>query len=271
LFHLVTDGSYLFGIDDSNGRGPLEAAMAAEFSRRLKELVDGAMHDSREELRFALGMFADILLCPFDSNPQPVSSARRSASEVMEIVRAAAEVVNACHLLESRLFSAPAAYRIEDFEIPRPRSHDERSRHDELSRFLDQNIREAIGESPFVYVVWSSNPEHYLHVGKSLDGSGGARALELNVHGELFSALQQGSWMTLLTPRPANQAGAIDVEAAILWVLDSRRALPELCVKSEDVPGAPGAAYLAEIGCLLGELASKFQAPFQHLPRPSCR
>jgi hypothetical protein len=114
----------------------------------------------------------------------------------------------------------------------------------------------------FVYAIWSRDSERYLYVGKSLDSE---RGLRLDGRGKLFSALQQGSLITVMNPSPTSATTASDVEAAIVSVLDRQRLLSERAARSAQAPRALGAAQLAEIGRLLLELASRFQAPVQRI------
>jgi hypothetical protein len=231
--------------------------MAVEFERQLKDIRDAAQCSSRGELRFAFSMVADVLVDTFDSDGHALRIDRRSAFEALEIARGAAEVIDACQVIETCLFAGHAEDRFEEFELPRNRSHEA------IARFLQYDIRSSVVESPFVYAVWSRDPERYLYIGKTEDGEHGIR---LDGRGKLFSALQQGSLITLMNPSPASATTAGDVEAAIVSVLDRQKLLADRAVKSDQVPRALGAAQLAEIGRLLLELASRFQGP---VPRMS--
>src|ERR1700704_2127002 len=109
--------------------------MAVEFARKLKGIVDSAVHDGRAEFRFALGMVADVILEAFDSDLHAAAIDCRSVSEAMEIARAAARVVDAGHLIESCLFGVHGERCFRELELPRNRSRDA------LSSFLDQSVR----------------------------------------------------------------------------------------------------------------------------------
>lgn len=224
--------------------------MAVEFPRKLKNIVDSAIHDSRAELRFALGMVADVIVEAFDSDLQATAVDRRSVSEAMEIARAAARIVDAGHLIESCLFGGRGERCFRELELPHNRNPDV------LSSFLERGVRRAVENYPFVYVVWQCNPERYLHIGNGQYEPGAARCLDLATPG-LLAALQQGSLMTLLVPAPMTTTAAVDIEAAIRSVLDCQKAPFDLAADPARVPGAPGAAHLAELGRLLGELAAK--------------
>lgn len=230
--------------------------MAVEFARQLKDIRDAAQCSSRSELRFAFSMVADVLVDTFDSDGHPLRIDRRGAFEALEIARSAAEVIDACQVIETCLFAGRAEDCFEEFELPRNRSHEA------IAGFLQYDIRSSVVENPFVYAVWSRDPERYLYVGKTEDGEHGIR---LDGRGKLFSALQQGSLITLMNPSPATATTASDVEAAIVSVLDRQKLLSDRAVKSDKVPRALGAAQLAEIGRLLLELASRFQAPVQRM------
>jgi hypothetical protein len=233
--------------------------MAVEFTRRLKGVVDGAVHGSRAELRFGLGMLADIILESLETFESGLPSVRvdhASASQAAAIARGAVRVLDACHLLESSLLSTPAAssasistpYRCKELELPRRRDHDT------LLAFLRQRVLRTVEWHPVVYVVWTQDPERYLHVGRSPHDNVGVQSLELDARGELFAALQQGSVITLLVPSSPS-ATLVDLERALVRVLHCQSALPEVDARPEQVPGATSAAYLAELGRLLGELA----------------
>jgi hypothetical protein len=230
--------------------------MAVEFARQLKDICGAALCSSRAQLRFAFSMVADVLVDTFDSDAPPLRIDRRGAFEALEIARSAAEVIDACQVIESCLFAGHAENCFEEFELPRSRSYEA------ISRFVEYDIRSTVLENVFVYTVWSRDPERYLYVGKTHEGE---RRLRLDGRGKLFSALQQGSLITLMNPSPTSATTASDVEAAIVSVLDRQKLLSDRAGKSEQAPRVLGAAQLAEIGRLLLELASRFQAPVQRI------
>jgi hypothetical protein len=231
--------------------------MAVELARQLKEIRDAALCSSRSELRFAFSMVADVLVDTFDSDGHALRIDRRGAFEALEIARSAAEVIDACQVLEGGLFSGAAEHCVEQFELPRTRSYDA------ISRFLEYDVRSAVMESVFIYTVWSREPQRCLHVGSTTDHE---RKLRLDGRGKLFAALQQGALLGLIHPSPNSVATVSEVEAAIVSVLDRQKLLSDRAAVPENVARALGAAQLAEIGRLLLELASRFQAP---VPRTS--
>jgi hypothetical protein len=230
--------------------------MAVELARQLKELRDSAQRSSRGELRFAFSMVADVLVETFDAEGHALRIDRRGAFEALEIARGAAEVIDACHVIESSLFSRDDQHCIEQFELPHNRSYDA------ISKFLEYDVRSAVRENAFVYLVWSRDPERCLYIGTTQDHE---RTLRLDGRGKLFSALQQGSLLGLLHPSPQSAASVSEVEAAIVSVLDRQKLLSDRGAVSDKVARALGTAQLAEIGRLLLELASRFQAPVQRM------
>src|SRR5882762_539936 len=126
--------------------------MPVEFAQMLRGIVNAAIRDSRAELRFALGIVADVILDAFDSNIEAVRIDRRSASDALEIAHAASQVADACYLIESRLLVSDPERCFLEFELPADRSYDA------LSRFLERSIVGTMTESSFVYVVWNRNP-----------------------------------------------------------------------------------------------------------------
>jgi hypothetical protein len=230
--------------------------MAVELARQLKEIRDAALCSSRAELRFAFSMVADVLVDTFDSENQALRIDRRGAFEALEIARSAAEVIDACRVIESCLFSVAAEHCFEQFELPRTRSYDA------ISRFLEYDVRSAVMENVFIYTVWSRDPQRCLHIGSTQDHD---RTLRLDGRGKLFAALQQGALLGLIHPSPSSAAIVGEVEAAIVSVLDRQKLLSDRTAVPEKVARALGAAQLAEIGRLLLELASRFQAPVQRM------
>jgi hypothetical protein len=220
--------------------------MAAELTRRLSSIVDLAIHGSRADLRFGLGMLADILLetlDALDSDAEPVRTEHESASDVIALARAAVEVLEACHVLKSSLTSSNDAYN----ELKLPRNRD----YNTLLTFIRQDVRRAVEGKPFVYVVWSRDPERYLHVGKT---QGGIHHFELDAHRNLYTALQEGSDVTLIVP--SSSGTAVDVmESALRRVLHRQRALAEREPRPESVRVPPPPTCLAAFGWLLGALA----------------
>jgi hypothetical protein len=228
--------------------------MAVEFARQLKDTVDAVSRDGRRDLRFALYMIADIMMEAFDSAPQSVALDRRTASDAVAIARAAAQVVDACCIIESSLLGARGAGCFTELALPIARDGDA------LGRFFEQCVRTAGARAPVVYMIWQRDPLRYLYVGRTPERTGEPPAPRPEARGVLFSALQQGSVITVMMPSPAGAFAASDIEAALLAVLDRSNALPGLNARPERVLGAPGTAYLGSIGRLLRELASKFQA-----------
>jgi hypothetical protein len=126
------------------------------------------------------------------------------------------------------------------------------------THFLEQLCR-AMESRPFVHVVWR-DPAEILHVGSRRGDD--ARWPSPT----LLGALHHGSHIALLIPPPNAAATVSDVEAALVSVLGRRTALGDRERAPARVPRAVGAAHLAEIGRLLGELASKFRAPAAAIP-----
>jgi len=230
--------------------------MAVELARQLKDIRDAALCSSRTELRFAFSMVADVLLDTFDADGHALRIDRRGACEALEIARSAAEVIDACQVIQGSLFSRDAQHCVEQFELPRNRSYDA------ISRFLEYDVRSAVMENAFVYVVWAHEPERCLHVGRTQDHEHGLR---LDGRGKLLPALQQGSLLGLLHPSSSSMATVSEVEAAIVSVLDRRKLLSDRAALPQKVARALGAAQLAEVGRLLRELASRFQAPVEQM------
>jgi hypothetical protein len=229
--------------------------MALEFARRLQDIIAIARRDSRTSLSFGLGLVADIIvesLDTIDSSFPTINTDSRSAAESIELACAAAETLDACHLIEAALFSAHAECCFLEFALPRGRTHDS------LAQFLDETVRSVRGSS-FVYVVWNHQPERCLHLARSHEGH--PRTLGLIARGKLLTALQQGSMLAVLLPSPATAAMARDVEAALLAVLVRQRLLPAVGGVSRQVPEAPGTAYLAEISRLFRDFASRLRSP----------
>ena len=230
--------------------------MAVELALQLKEFRDAALCSSRAELRFAFSMVADVLVDTFDSESHALRIDRRGAFEALEIARSAAEVIDACQVMESCLFGAAAEHRVEQFELPRTRTYDA------ISRFLEYDVRSAVIDSVFVYTVWSRDPQRCLHIGSTQDHE---RKLRLDGRGKLFAALQHGALLGLIHPSPNSADTVREVEAAIISVLDRQKLLSDRTAVPERVSRVLGAAQLAEIGRLLLELASRFQAPVQRM------
>ena len=190
-------------------------------------------------------MIADIILETFDSDLQSLDIDCRTTLDVMRIAHRAAHTIDACSLVESAVLSGATDRCIKEAELPADRGYDA------LARFLDQ-LWHAMERRPFVHVVWRGDPEEVLHVGSRRADD------ERWPSAALFGALQQGSRIALLIPPPTAVATVGDVEAALASVFRWRTELADHELAPERVPGAAGAAHLAEIGRLLGELASKF-------------
>jgi hypothetical protein len=239
--------------------------MAVEFARQLKRLVDAASHDSRTDICFALGMVHEVVSEILDVSeliPRGRPTSYGSASEAIEIARAATEVYDACHVIEACLFSARHSYRLQELELPVSRGDDA------LIAFLDHDVSNAVVDCSFVYAVWARSPERCLYVGRSDHDGDRARGVRrrFDSRGKLVTALQRGSALALMLPSSRHAAVAVELEAAILSVLGSQDALPELNVRSENVARAVGSACLAEIGRMLGELGSKLTGSMHHPP-----
>lgn len=229
--------------------------MAVQFARQLKDTVDAVSHDGRRDLRFALDMIADIMLEAFDPDLQSVVIDRGTTSDAVAIARAAARVVDACQVIESSLFGARAAGCFTELALPPDRS----SRA--LGDFFERHVRSAGGRGPVFYMIWQCEPVRYLYLGRTSVHTGEVQPRGLDARAVLYKALQQGSLMTLMLPSPSSATAASDLEAALLAVLDRHKALPGFNARPDNAVGTLGAAYLAAIGELLCELASKLQVP----------
>jgi hypothetical protein len=204
-------------------------------------------------------MLADIILESletFESDTTSVRIDHGSASEAAAIARAAVGTLDACRLLEANLLATHAAgsvksstpYRCLELELPARRDHDT------LLALLRRNVARAAEWQPVVYVVWTRDPERYLHVGRSPHDNVGNQSVELDVCGALLAALQEGSVITLLSPS-SSSAPVVDMESALLRVLRRQGALPGVEPRPGQASSASSATYLAEIGRLLGQLA----------------
>ncbi|HSR96083.1 MAG TPA: hypothetical protein VLM79_03380, partial [Kofleriaceae bacterium] len=60
----------------------------------------------------------------FDSEGHALRVDRRGAFEALELARSAAEVIDACRVIESCLFSGAAEHCFAQLELPRTRSYD---------------------------------------------------------------------------------------------------------------------------------------------------
>jgi hypothetical protein len=232
--------------------------MAVEFARKLKDILDVAVRDSRAELRFALHMIADIILETFDSELQSPKIDRRTTLDVMQLAHGAAHTIDACWLVESAVLSGAADRSVREIELPRDRSAES------LARFLD-HLWGAMENRPFVHVVWRRDTEEILHVGSRRGGDGGWSGSALidptpRDSPRLIDALQRGSRIALLIPPPGAAVTVVEIEAALVAVLGTQQAREDPERAPDSAPGAAGAA-LEEIGQLLCELASKFRMP----------
>jgi hypothetical protein len=221
--------------------------MAVEFARKLKDILDIAVRDSRAELRFALHMIADIILETFDSELQSPKIDRRTTLDVMQLAHGAAHTIDACWRVESAVLAGAADRSIREIELPRDRSADS------LARFLD-HLWSAMEGRPFVHAVWRRDTEEILHVGSRHGGDGGWSDVGL------IEALQRGARIALLIPPQGAAVTVVELEAALLAVLGTQHARDDAEGAADNMPGTAGAA-LEEIGRLLCELASKFRMP----------
>ena len=227
--------------------------MIADFASKLKDMLETARRESREELRFALCMVADVIVETLDSEPRVLEIDRRSASEAVAAARAAATVVDACHLVEHWLFSDSIERRFKELRLPKSRDRDA------LRKFLEQDIRGVAEGRPFIYAISTRDPEHHLYVGEGKSLESGARNPALKDGGQVFDAWQHGHALTLMLPSLSGAVTICDVAAAVLTVLQSRKALPRINGGAKGGQSAVGAMYLSEIGALFGELADQLQ------------
>jgi hypothetical protein len=228
--------------------------MSLEFAYRLRPIVEDAIRANRAELQFALGMIGEVILETLDSfDPETARIERRSAPQAIALARTAAQVLDACRLLETSLLSAHPERCFRELALPRDRSRAA------LAELLDLAGR-GVPDGPCVQVIWQPVPERFVYVCK-------ARRLEppSEPRGPLFTALQQGALLTLAFPADGGRPVSGDLASALLAVLDDRSRFPVLNVRVEQPVGAAGTAYLAPVGRMLGELASSFDAP---LPPP---
>ena len=223
--------------------------MAVQFVRMLTDIRRAAMRDSRAELRFALSMFADLILDILNSPESELQIATQqadSAPDVVQIARSATTVLNACQLIASSLLSVPPEQCFRELEIPRSRSYDS------LSRFIGENTRVEFEGQSHVYVVWNREPERFLYVGTGpCEKATAASDRTIVLRRELLRSLRQGSVMTLIYPRYMSATLATGVAAALLDVLHSQRAFPEFNRSSQEAPHPQRSSLLEDIGQLV--------------------
>jgi len=231
--------------------------MSADFAEILKSYSKEAMKDGSARLRRALREVGDVVVRAFDSEIDRIDVNSENILDTIEVARSAAEVVDACHIIQARLYTVGNNDCFREFGLPRRRAYDV------LSDFIDTDVRDSIDVRPFVYVIWNRRPEVCFYVGRSENKDGRATRLKLEGRGKLLEALHLGSLMTLMLPSPRTSTVALDVEAAVLAVLHNRKRPPILNSKIEKVPGTLGSAHLSRIGRLLGELAVHFKHPIE--------
>lgn len=227
--------------------------MGSEFARKLRCFTEESRDAGRRDIQDALGDLGDVIVEAFQSDIDKLSLDRSAARGAVEDAEVAALLLDACHIIESRLLRERESRCFQEFKLPRARAFGS------LRRFLDDEVRSAVGDQPFVYVAWKRSPEAYLYVGKSQNNDGKAKRLDLDTRGKLYAALEHATLLTLMLPCPKSASIALDVEAAILRVLDDRGRFPKANDRAEKVPGAVGAAHLGQVGQLLCELGAKFQ------------
>lgn len=83
-----------------------------------------------------------------------------------------------------------------------------------------------------------------------------------------MAALQEGTLLTVLFPTPVSATVALDVEAALLTILDDQVGPPQFNGKPERVPGALGSENLAHVGQLLATLAAQFEPDRAAVTKP---
>jgi hypothetical protein len=228
--------------------------MEVQFARALQDICKGALDDSRENLRFALGVIADVMLEIFNALESDLHLARQersSVSHVVRIARRAVAVLDACQLLASSLFTIPVEHCFHELELRDGRNYES------LSGVLHKRIRAAVNERPFVYVVWNRRAKRFIYVGAGQCDAKQGLACAFASRRKLLDALQVGSVLTLICPRQMSASLASSVETALLSVLESQRIFPEL----NDRPRMPVRAEprwcLDEIGQLVGEIGRR--------------
>ena len=222
-----------------------------EFARKLDAFAAKATTVGRKNLHGALADLAGLIAEAFDSDA--VKLDRQEARAIMDDARAAARLVDAAHILRTRVLGKNRTSQQEEFRLPRSRDFET------LRRFLDEEVRPCIEVSPFVYIVWKQREEEYLYVGHSQNANGRNDTLNLADRGKLKGAMERGTLFTVLFPSPITGTIAKDVEASILEVLEEHSHFPRFNDKFERVPGALGTAHLEQIGDVLRSLADGFK------------
>jgi hypothetical protein len=230
--------------------------MMLDFARRLQDVVAIARRNSQTSLSFGLGIVADAILESLDtadSDFPTINADAQSVARGIEIVRDATEVLDACLLIESHLFSVQSGRCFLEFALPQDRSDDS------LMRFFDGYVRKAVNDSAFVYTVCALQREQYLYLARCHEGS--TQTLDPSTRASLLAALRQGSQLAVMRPSPMTAATVIDIEAAIFAVFESENLFAAVSSRSKPVRAARGAAYLAELSRLFHDLGLKFQSP----------
>ena len=224
-----------------------------ELARKLAGMTDTAMRTGKSDLREALLDLADEIGAVFDSDLDTIQIDRQEIRAILSDVHDAAWLIDACHIIRTKLLEKGRNDRFKEFKLPRTKTFDA------LKEFVDSEVREAAERRPFVYVVWRRSPEAYLYVGKSQNTDGEAARLKLDQRGKLLGALQEATLFSLLRPSPPTNSVAHDVEAAVLNVLKECEAFPEFNDRCEAVPGSMGTEHLSKIGQLLIDLGGRFK------------
>lgn len=224
----------------------------SHLETRLKSLKESAWELATRDLEEALERLTEEigdLLVESDLDAVQSELDASEASEAILDAHHAAELIDACTLLEQKVLECSAAgVGFHDVSLAGVTDY---------ARIRERIEAECDIARGFVYVAWKRRPEVFYYVGRATSV---ARIQQLDRHGKLLEASRSATTLTLVKPSQSTETNLVAVEASILTIIDRVLGrLPELNTRCERPEGSLGRQHLKRLGGLLQRLGSALE------------
>lgn len=218
------------------------------FTEKLVELVEDGDRRGRAALSRAIRDVAGPLAAKLKEREWDVVrlKADRNFMKAIKDANDAADLVDAAEYVREKVLSR-SGHPILDIRLSRGggQANELKRAQEQIDKLFDSNAAPRRG---FVYVAWSRRPDQFYYVGKAKS----VLRLNLRAHGNLVSAINKATVLSLLFPTRSSEETLLGVEASVIALVQSFTGKsPRNNTRLGSVPVGKAAADLLDLGRFL--------------------
>ncbi|HEX2878153.1 MAG TPA: hypothetical protein VHO25_01325 [Polyangiaceae bacterium] len=218
------------------------------LTEKLEELVEHGDRRGRAALTKAIRDVAVPLAAKLKEREWDVARLKsdRDFLKAIKAANDAADLVDAAEYVREKVLSR-SGHPILDIRLSRSggKANAMKRAQEQIDKLFDSNKAPRRG---FVYVAWSRRPDQFYYVGKAKS----VLRLNLRGHGNLVSAINEATVLSLLFPKRSNEETLLGVEASVIALVQSFKDKgPHNNTRLGSVPVGKAAGELLDLGKFL--------------------